>query len=291
MVPPEASLIVEAGEEARRPTILGRITSSRMSPTLGRAVCLAQVDAAHAAPGTRLTVHLPDGRRIAATVTEHLAQVDPEGTRLHAGEDATPEHRTTTPPTPRSPVVLPASRGIPSRESGDSASPSPTPACWPRSRSGPPHGGDVANALGTRFGRTVRDAHGALVVGSGPGEWLVLDAPGTASTLHGRLAELVAATGEFASVVDLTHGRALLRLVGRRSADLLAKVCAVDLADDTVPDGAALRTSVAALVTDLVRDDVGGVPSYLLHCERSSGQYLADALLDAGAEFGVRVDA
>ena len=30
--------------------------------------------------------------------------------------------------------------------------------------------------------------------------------------------------------------------------------------------------------------------SYLLHCERSVGQYLFDALLDAGAEFGVEVD-
>ena len=54
--------------------------------------------------------------------------------------------------------------------------------------------------------------------------------------------------------------------------------------------GHDLLIEVAALVTDLVRDDVGGVPSYLLHCERSSGQYLVDALLDAGAEFGVGVD-
>jgi sarcosine oxidase gamma subunit len=60
-------------------------------------------------------------------------------------------------------------------------------------------------------------------------------------------------------------------------------VCALDLSDDAVPDGAALRTSVAALVTDVVRDDVEGVRSYLLHCERSSGQYLADVLLAAGA--------
>jgi hypothetical protein len=34
----------------------------------------------------------------------------------------------------------------------------------------------------------------------------------------------------------------------------------------------------------------GPVPSYLLHCERSSGQYLFDTLLDAGREFGVQVD-
>jgi hypothetical protein len=43
---------------------------------------------------------------------------------------------------------------------------------------------------------------------------------------------------------------------------------------------------VAALVTDVVRDDVAGVRSYLLHCERSSGQYLADTLLAAGAHPG-----
>ena len=99
------------------------------------------------------------------------------------------------------------------------------------------------------------------------------------------------APGESVSVVDLTHGRALVRLRGARSADLLATVCGIDLADDIIPDGAAFRTSVAKLVTDVLRDDVGDdagrVRSYLLHCERSSGQYLADALLDAGAEFTV----
>jgi heterotetrameric sarcosine oxidase gamma subunit len=82
----------------------------------------------------------------------------------------------------------------------------------------------------------------------------------------------------------------LLRLSGPRAADLLAKVCAIDLADDATPDGAALSTSIAKLVTGLVRDDVddlAGTPSYLVHCERSSAQYLCGALLDAGAEFGI----
>jgi len=39
----------------------------------------------------------------------------------------------------------------------------------------------------------------------------------------------------------------------------------------------------------VVRDDVDGVRSYLLHCERSSGQYFFDALLDAGQEFGIDI--
>ena len=47
---------------------------------------------------------------------------------------------------------------------------------------------------------------------------------------------------------------------------------------------------MAGVATDVVRDDVAGTRSYLLHCERSSGQYLFDSLLDSGAEFDVDVD-
>ena len=65
---------------------------------------------------------------------------------------------------------------------------------------------------------------------------------------------------------------------------------AIDFADRVTPNGAAFRSFVAKLVTDVVRDDRDGELSYLLHCERSSGQYLFDALIDAGDEFGIEVD-
>jgi hypothetical protein len=64
----------------------------------------------------------------------------------------------------------------------------------------------------------------------------------------------------------------------------------VDLDDRVMPNGAAFRSPVAGLVTDVVRDDIGPERSYLLHCERSTGQHLADSLLDAGGEFGIAVD-
>ena len=76
VVPEEASLIVEGGH------IAGRVTSSRMSPTLGRPICLAQVEARLAEPGTEVTVRLPSGRLIAATVMPQLAHVDPAGERM-----------------------------------------------------------------------------------------------------------------------------------------------------------------------------------------------------------------
>lgn len=77
LVPAEASQIVENGSD-----IVGRITSSRFSPTLNRSICLAVVAPHLAAPGTRVTVQLPDRTRIEATVMEHHAHFDPEGTRL-----------------------------------------------------------------------------------------------------------------------------------------------------------------------------------------------------------------
>lgn len=76
VVPAEASQIIRSDGR-----IAGRITSSRMSPTLGRSVCLGQVDPDLAAPATRLTVRLPDGSDVAARVIEGHAHFDPEGGR------------------------------------------------------------------------------------------------------------------------------------------------------------------------------------------------------------------
>lgn len=77
LVPAEASQIVSAGGR-----IEGRITSSRLSPTLGRSICLGLVSSRLAAPGTVVTVRLPSGSDVTATVMEHHAHFDPEGTRL-----------------------------------------------------------------------------------------------------------------------------------------------------------------------------------------------------------------
>jgi len=148
--------------------------------------------------------------------------------------------------------------------------------------------GELAHALGVPFGRAARDAHGTLIVGSGPGEWLLLSTPGTGAAVTERV-EQIQDEG-LVSVLDATHGRALVRITGTRAPDLLAKVCAIDLAEEVTPNGAAFRSSVAKLVTDVVRDDLDGERSYLLHCERSSGQYLFDALIDAGDEYDIEVD-
>ncbi len=88
---------------------------------------------------------------------------------------------------------------------------------------------------------------------------------------------------DFPRAADVVHRRLA-------AAQTLNKLCAIDLSDRVTPDGTAFRSSVAKLATDVVRDDFDGTRSYLLHCERSSGQYLFDVLLDAGREFGIEPD-
>ena len=115
--------------------------------------------------------------------------------------------------------------------------------------------------------------------------------PGQGADVTGRLAGLAGrADGEHVSVIDLTHGRALMRLTGPRAAGVLAALCGIDLSDAVTPDGAAFRSAVAAVATDVVRDDIAGVRSYLLHCERSSGRYMFESVMSAGHDFGIEID-
>jgi heterotetrameric sarcosine oxidase gamma subunit len=154
-----------------------------------------------------------------------------------------------------------------------------------------PLGGRAAAELAVPFGRAARDSAGTLVAGSGPGEWLLLAAPGQGPALIGRTEDLAARfPGELVTATDVTHGRALIRLNGLPGADVLRKVCGIDIGEPITPDGAAFRCAVAAVATDVIRDDTGGVRSYLLHCERSSGAYLFGALMAAGSEFGIEID-
>jgi len=78
LVPDEACQILRQGTTE----IVGRITSSRFSPTLQRSICLGQVASEFAAAGTELTMRLCDGSDATATVCTHHAHFDPEGVRL-----------------------------------------------------------------------------------------------------------------------------------------------------------------------------------------------------------------
>lgn len=144
----------------------------------------------------------------------------------------------------------------------------------------------VADLLKTPFGRASRTFSGVLTTACRPEEWTLYAAPGGAPRLIDKIRKR-APEGELATVLDITHGRTLVRLTGSRAPEVLSKLCGIDLSDAVTPTGAALRTSVAKLTVELVRDDRDGVCSYLLSCDRSYGDYFFGALLDAGTEFAI----
>jgi heterotetrameric sarcosine oxidase gamma subunit len=157
----------------------------------------------------------------------------------------------------------------------------------------------AAHVLGVSRGRAIRDDSGRLVAGIVHEEWLVIGSPGLSLPSH--LTASADGGPELVTIVDVTHARALIRIVGRESAKVMSKLCAIDFGDRTSPDNTALRTSMAGLAVEIVRSDVansshGAAPpnamlrSYLVLCERSAGQYLFNILLDAGQEFGVDVE-
>lgn len=137
--------------------------------------------------------------------------------------------------------------------------------------------------FGLSFGASTRVGE-ALIAATRPDETLILgDAAAVAS------AEAALDTGGFTSVIAFTHGRSLFRVTGELVASMLEKVCGLDWSDTMTPNGAVVTASVALTTCDIIRDDLDDVPSYLLMCDRSFGQYLFDALIDAGTEFGITV--
>jgi len=139
--------------------------------------------------------------------------------------------------------------------------------------------------FGVSFGHSTRSGD-AFIAGTRPDEWLILSPAASMGAAVGSVN-----TGGFTSVIPFTHGRSLFRLTGAQAAKAMEKVCGIDFSDPMTPNGAVVSASVALVSCDIMRDDIAGEVSYRIMCDRSFGQYLFDALVDAGNEFGISVDA
>src|SRR3546814_3595973 len=81
---PEGAQVVEAVKPKPPMAMLGHVTSSYYSPTLGRSIAMALVKGGHARKGQALYVPL-QGRTIAVTVADTTVFYDPEGRRRDGG--------------------------------------------------------------------------------------------------------------------------------------------------------------------------------------------------------------
>ncbi|HCV33790.1 MAG TPA: hypothetical protein DGF10_03915 [Acidimicrobiaceae bacterium] len=147
--------------------------------------------------------------------------------------------------------------------------------------------GTIAAALlSVSYGSSTRNDAGDLVCGSRPDEWTIYGDPGRADTIAASVP-----TEGFVTVIDITHGRAMLRISGSNAASALQKICNLDLSDELTPNGAVFSGSLGGVSCDWVRDDQSGETSFLISCERSFGKFLFIAVADACIEFGLHVPA
>ena len=82
------------------------------------------------------------------------------------------------------------------------------------------------------------------------------------------------------------HSHAWLMLTGQQRAEVMAKLCGVDLRDSVFPVGHIAQTSVARSTAIVVHHRWGRQPVFSLFCDSASADYLWGAVLDAMREFG-----
>jgi len=74
-------------------------------------------------------------------------------------------------------------------------------------------------------------------------------------------------------------------LSGKRTPEMFAKICGIDLRLDKFENGRIAQTSIAKMSGIILRQDRGELPVFHLLADSASADYLWDCLLDAMAEF------
>jgi sarcosine oxidase subunit gamma len=125
------------------------------------------------------------------------------------------------------------------------------------------------------------------ILWTGPERWLVVTPEPEDSDLDARLRAALAAAR--AAITDVSNGRIVLRIVGRRARDLLAKGSGIDLHGRAFPAGSCaqgLLGHVGALI-----HAVDAAPTFDLYIARSYAQTVWEWLTESAAEYGYRVNA
>jgi sarcosine oxidase subunit alpha len=88
-------------------------------------------------------------------------------------------------------------------------------------------------------------------------------------------------------VTDVTGGLAAINLAGPQSREVLARLTDLDLSPQALPYLAAVQGKVAGIPVLILRIGFVGELGYEMHFPAEYGEYLWEALLEAGREFGI----
>jgi 4-methylaminobutanoate oxidase (formaldehyde-forming) len=96
------------------------------------------------------------------------------------------------------------------------------------------------------------------------------------------------AEGEFATVTDMTSSRMLLTVQGPRSRELLSRLTTADLSNEAFPYLRAKEIEVGMALAYAIRVTYLGELGWELHVPSDQAVGVYDALLEAGADLGIR---
>lgn len=292
--PRESHLIIDRGQMA------GRVTSTCLSPTLGRCIGLALVTPAVAA-GTQLRIRIDRGQEIAAEIVAPPFY-DREGER----QRLPPERVTTTIRRPRM-VAANARRSSPLEAHFAGAPPERSPGAGAgaalelvdlslRERFGCK--GPAAEAWLTAAGFTVPpaansaqvDSAGVLVARLATSEFLVEAVEGGAERVAAAWRQLAAATRP-AGVYPVARADLALEISGDQLSPLLRQICSVDFAalleSRAASSGAVTLTAMIGVsVVAFIRDGGDRRAILTLWVDPSFAHYFWATLLEVGRDLG-----
>ena len=111
--------------------------------------------------------------------------------------------------------------------------------------------------------------------------------PGKEVRAQKKLTTASAASKQFVTITDITHGRAEIRVIGPASQELLSKVCGLDFHPSAFPNETAKQSSLAKTAQLIIRCDIGELLAFSIIGVQSLGVYVWDTLMEAGREFEV----
>ena len=120
---------------------------------------------------------------------------------------------------------------------------------------------------------------------TGPGTWQIVGNEGGLLEVPALRQDLA----DIAAVVDLSHARTALHVAGPAAPATLAKHCGLDLHASSFPTGSATNTRFGHLGITLAR--LGDAPTFELLVFRGYAEFVFDALIEAGREYGLLVAA
>ena len=129
---------------------------------------------------------------------------------------------------------------------------------------------------------------GGLVCSLARNHARLISSPGTAAAVQSHLEAVTqpAAASACVHLTDVTSSFTAVQIAGPRGRDLLRKLTALDLRPAQFPDLSCAQGSLANVHALVIRADIQTHLSYQVYYGREFGEYVWEALLDAGQEFG-----